>query len=242
MAQSAQTQRALLDAGRSEFARYGLAGARTDRIAASAGVNKQRIYAYFGNKDGLFEAVLLDTLDALLGVVPLPDPALPPGAFLARYLASVSDYHREHPELLRLLQWEALELGPAGAPSTERTAYYRDKVAAFAAGLGVSEAAAGPMLFGVLGMAAWPHMVPQLGALILGHDRSAGSGDSEGSGGSDDSNTAEGSGAAEGPGPSEGSDTRKLASDWAINAASLLAPANPDTAANPAPEELGAPA
>ena len=38
-------------------------GATVDEIAAAAGVNKQRIYAYFGSKNGLFEAVLRDVFE-----------------------------------------------------------------------------------------------------------------------------------------------------------------------------------
>ena len=41
-----------------EFARYGLGGARVDRIAANAGANKRMLYYYFGNKEDLFLAVL----------------------------------------------------------------------------------------------------------------------------------------------------------------------------------------
>ena len=53
-----RTKRLLLDAATAEFSEHGLAGARVDRIAASAGVNKERIYQYFGKKDDLFAAVL----------------------------------------------------------------------------------------------------------------------------------------------------------------------------------------
>ena len=71
-AQAARTREALLVAGRTEFAEHGLAGARTDRIAALAQVNKQRMYAYFGNKEGLFTAVVADALNDLLEIVALP--------------------------------------------------------------------------------------------------------------------------------------------------------------------------
>ena len=40
---------------------HGLGGARMDRIAERAGLNKRLIYYYFGNKDDLFLAVLEDT-------------------------------------------------------------------------------------------------------------------------------------------------------------------------------------
>src|SRR3954463_15689953 len=54
----AATQRKLLTAARREFAAQGLAGARVDEIAERAGVNKQLVYHYFGDKDALYLAVL----------------------------------------------------------------------------------------------------------------------------------------------------------------------------------------
>ena len=51
------TKARLLEAATAEFAAYGIAGARIDRIAAAASVNKQMIYAYFGSKDALFDVV-----------------------------------------------------------------------------------------------------------------------------------------------------------------------------------------
>ncbi len=54
----AATRRKLLAAARREFADHGLAGARVDEIAARAGVNKQLVYHYFGDKDALYLAVL----------------------------------------------------------------------------------------------------------------------------------------------------------------------------------------
>src|ERR1700744_6767181 len=54
----AATRKKLLTAARREFAQSGLAGARVDEIAARAGVNKQLVYHYFGDKDALYLAVL----------------------------------------------------------------------------------------------------------------------------------------------------------------------------------------
>ena len=52
------TRKKLLTAARQEFARHGFAGARVDEIADRAGVNKQLVYHYFGDKDALYLAVL----------------------------------------------------------------------------------------------------------------------------------------------------------------------------------------
>ncbi len=52
------TRRQLLDAGRRHFARQGLDGARVDRIADEAAVNKALINYHFRGKLGLYEAVM----------------------------------------------------------------------------------------------------------------------------------------------------------------------------------------
>ena len=54
----ARNQGRILVAAEGEFARYGLGGARVDRIAARAGANKRMLYYYFGSKDDLFLRVL----------------------------------------------------------------------------------------------------------------------------------------------------------------------------------------
>ena len=42
-----------------EFSRYGLAGARIDRIASQTRTSKRMIYYHFGSKEGLYREVLL---------------------------------------------------------------------------------------------------------------------------------------------------------------------------------------
>jgi TetR/AcrR family transcriptional regulator len=54
------TRAAILAAAEQSFAKSGLAGARTDAIAAAAGVNKALLYYYFKSKGGLYEAVVED--------------------------------------------------------------------------------------------------------------------------------------------------------------------------------------
>jgi TetR/AcrR family transcriptional regulator len=55
---SAETRARILDAALSEFAAHGLAGARTERIAEAAGVNKALLYYYFEGKEKLYIAAL----------------------------------------------------------------------------------------------------------------------------------------------------------------------------------------
>jgi len=55
----------ILEAARLEFAATGYAGARIERIAAAAKVNKQLLFHYFGSKEGLFTAALAAQLEQI---------------------------------------------------------------------------------------------------------------------------------------------------------------------------------
>ncbi|MFI9411599.1 TetR/AcrR family transcriptional regulator [Nocardia gamkensis] len=158
------TRQALLRAAREEFAQYGLAGARVDRIAEAAGVNKERIYGLFGSKDKLFDVILIDTLREFIDVVkPLADTE--PGA----YVGKLFDYHRDNPQLLRLLLWEALHRG-ADAHDIDgwRAAHYVQKFDRAQEQFDVDSANAGRLLLALCGLANWSHAVPQTTRLLLG--------------------------------------------------------------------------
>ncbi|MFL1431944.1 MULTISPECIES: TetR/AcrR family transcriptional regulator [unclassified Nocardiopsis] len=164
------TRELLLRAARREFADHGIAGARVDRIAARAGVNKQRIYAYFGDKERLFQHVVTEALGELGRAVPLEGDTDP-----AAYARSVHEYHRDHPELLRLLLWEALHYGDRPLPEEEaRAGLYTGKDRALAAALGEEPSERTRMLLlTLIGVAAWPTIVPQLVRMTLGRDPEA---------------------------------------------------------------------
>ncbi|TYC66708.1 TetR family transcriptional regulator [Streptomyces sp. CB01881] len=174
---TAKTKRLLLDAAVEEFAAYGPEGARIDRIAASAGVNKERIYPYFGGKRQLFAAVVERELEQLAAAVPM-EGADGQAVDLPEYAGRVFDYHLAHPHLLRLLQWEALG-GDAAAPvagEERRAAYYAEKVAAVSRARGEPDggAQAGAqlppeeLLYAVVALAGWQFAAPQLARMILG--------------------------------------------------------------------------
>ena len=103
-----RTKNLLLAAATREFSDKGFSGARVDRIAAAAGVNKERIYQYFGKKDGLFDAVLAAELVRVIVDVPIEGEG--PGA-MGDYAGRLFDHHRKDPVLARLLFWEGLERG-----------------------------------------------------------------------------------------------------------------------------------
>lgn len=55
---SVETRARILDAAVREFSSKGLAGSRTEQIAAAAGVNKALLYYYFESKEKLYQAAL----------------------------------------------------------------------------------------------------------------------------------------------------------------------------------------
>ncbi|MGW5851011.1 TetR family transcriptional regulator [Streptomyces sp. NPDC055254] len=118
---SSATRARLLDAAFSEFATYGIAGARVDRIAEAARANKRLIYVYFGNKEQLFDVVLQRAMETGSESVRFDAEDLP------GYAGAVFDHLVERPALMRLLQWKQLERPGAGAAEAES---YRRKIAA----------------------------------------------------------------------------------------------------------------
>jgi TetR/AcrR family transcriptional regulator len=86
---STETRAAILAAAGRIFATSGLAGARTDAIAAAAGVNKALLYYYFKSKESLYEAAVEDHLSQALEVLTAPGPAR---AVLLRYVSLHFDF------------------------------------------------------------------------------------------------------------------------------------------------------
>jgi len=100
-------QRRLLQAATEEFAARGLEGARVDEIARQAGVNKQLVYHYFGNKDGLYLEVLEQAYQRMiLAKMSLNLKGLAPYQELEKLVAFTYDYYRGHREFVSLLNDE----------------------------------------------------------------------------------------------------------------------------------------
>lgn len=101
------TRRKLLVAARQEFARSGLAGARVDVIAAKAGVNKQLVYHYFGDKDAIYIAVLEWIYDEIREYERgLRLHGLQPDKVIRKLIESSFDYLTIHPDFVALLNDE----------------------------------------------------------------------------------------------------------------------------------------
>jgi AcrR family transcriptional regulator len=107
-ARGSATRRRILDAATEEFAAHGIAGARVERIVRAAKTNKAQLYGYFGNKDGLFDAVIADSSDRITEAVPFDADDL------AGWAVGLYDQYLSNPELIRLATWLRLEREPAG--------------------------------------------------------------------------------------------------------------------------------
>lgn len=116
-----RTRTRILAAATDEFAARGIAGARVSRIADEAGCNKAMLYAYYGNKDALFDAVFTASVEKYLDEVGFDVEDLP------SYAGRVFDYFEAHPEHLRLSIWYRLER-PDGEPLAAILAVNADRL------------------------------------------------------------------------------------------------------------------
>jgi AcrR family transcriptional regulator len=104
-----RSQKDILDAALAEFAEFGLGGARMDRIADKAGINKRLIYYYFENKESLFLAVLERAYANIRGEEQqLNLTHTEPIEAIRRLIAFTWNHYLAHPEFLTLLNSENL--------------------------------------------------------------------------------------------------------------------------------------
>jgi AcrR family transcriptional regulator len=115
------TKARILDAAFAEFSRFGVAGARVDRIAKTAACNKNLIYIYFGSKEGLFE----ETIRQRMALIYEENP-LTPGD-LAAFAGQTFDFVMANPDVIRLLLWTRLD--PDAAEPASRADKLSNKIA-----------------------------------------------------------------------------------------------------------------
>ena len=106
------TRQRILEAALEEFSRHGLGGARVDRIAQRAAANKRMLYYYFGDKDGLFLAVLEQSYVQIRSAERALDlEHRDPRQALKRLVEFTWRYYLDHPEFMTLLNSENLHKG-----------------------------------------------------------------------------------------------------------------------------------
>jgi AcrR family transcriptional regulator len=164
------TRRRLLDAARAEFAQYGIAGARVDRIADAARANKAQIYHYFGSKDELFNAVFREIVEHTLSATPIDTDDLP------EYAGRLFDGYEQAPDIQRIATWHRLERAHSEDPVDVVLASMRDKVDAVAA---AQKAGTVPTNFSAVDLLAlvlhlsglWAQVQPEFSPLAAKHSR-----------------------------------------------------------------------
>ncbi len=126
--QPERTRTAILEAAILEFAREGLAGARTDAIARAAGVNKALLYYYFRDKEALYGAVLDHVFFGLrariLGVL---ERDLPPGELILAWAGAHFDYIAGNAIYPRVVMMEMSRIKSGSSPHMKRLveSYFR---------------------------------------------------------------------------------------------------------------------
>lgn len=155
----------ILEAAGREFAAVGPAGARTDAIAAAAGVNKRMLYHYFGSKERLYETVLATRLADYVGEAP--------AALLGDQLNRRAADARERGDDVRLLMWEALtRSAPSVAANAARSATWRARVAnlgaAQRAGAIAADVDAAQLELALAALTIFPFAFRQIAVMVTG--------------------------------------------------------------------------
>ena len=97
----------ILEAATEEFARFGLSGARIDRIADAAGANKRMLYYHVGNKEDLYLAVLEGAYEKIRAEERTLDlEHLEPPEAIKTLITFTWNYFLRNPEFLALLNSE----------------------------------------------------------------------------------------------------------------------------------------
>nr|WP_205267409.1 TetR family transcriptional regulator [Mycolicibacterium sphagni] len=113
-----------MSAARAEFAQYGLAGARIDRIARNAQASKERLYAHFGDKETLFREVVADDTAEFFAAINLHH------SNIAEFVGDVYDVARNHPAHVRMITWARLEGFTLDEPTADGRPVFADTIAA----------------------------------------------------------------------------------------------------------------
>lgn len=132
-ARSAQlTRDSVLKAAIKVFAKYGLNGGSIEKISSAAKSHDRMIYYYFGNKEGLFVAVLEETYrrfneaEAKVEIDP-KDPVLS----LKKLVEFIVNYYHDHPEFVIILNSENLHRGKHIAKSELAQEYSSKAISVF---------------------------------------------------------------------------------------------------------------
>lgn len=122
----ADRERQTLEVARRLFAERGYAATTMDDVAAQVGVTKPLLYAYFGNKEGLYLACMEPAGEALLAaVIEAVEAADGPADAMARGARAFFDFVDRDRDAWRVLFDETV---PAAGTVARRVAEYRERL------------------------------------------------------------------------------------------------------------------
>jgi AcrR family transcriptional regulator len=124
---TAELRGEILEAARTEFAQYGLAGARIDRIARNAQASKERLYAHFRDKESLFREVFAADSAEFFRAATLRPDAVP------EFVGDIYDHVVSRPEHLRMITWANLEGVTLEEPHADGQPVFSQDIAAIEA-------------------------------------------------------------------------------------------------------------
>lgn len=115
---SIRTKEKILKAATKVFSEKGLHATRIEDIARACGINRQRLYAYFGSKRRLYVEVLVESYSQIAFAESMDKLGEHDIGNLSGLLVDVFlEFHRTHPEFWRLLAWENLYSGKHLTPA-----------------------------------------------------------------------------------------------------------------------------
>ena len=164
-----RTRRRILEAALKEFSTRGFAGARVSGIARRAKANKRLLYHYFGDKQGLFRAVLRYKISDRLSRIEEQAPQTDVATSLPLWFKQ----NCQDTDWVRLLAWESLQTTKdAVMDETERRRVSRQSVARIkrkqAAGVLRRDVPAEFLQLAKVSLAMFPQALPQLARIITG--------------------------------------------------------------------------
>jgi AcrR family transcriptional regulator len=122
----ADREQQVLRVAREQFARRGFAAVTMESIALEVGVKKPLLYAYFGNKDKLYEACMAPAGDALIAaILTAVDRATTPAEALRLGVVAFYDFVDEDRDAWRVLFDETV---PQSGEVAATVARYRDRL------------------------------------------------------------------------------------------------------------------
>ncbi len=164
-----RTRRRILAAALQEFSARGFAGARVGGIARRAKINKRMLYHYYGDKEGLFRAVLRDKISDRRNRVEAQMPENDVSSSLPLWFKQ----NCQDTDWVRLLAWESLQV--TGGPvldEKERRRIARQAAARIkkkqAAGLLRRDLSAEHLQLAKISLTMFPLALPQLVRIIVG--------------------------------------------------------------------------